>query len=70
MFSLRIVVRPVDHTALRVPNVLAIKAYNVAFLKSVHPRCNVDIVGNKHRLAGCEANDEPLMPTASKVIRQ
>lgn len=47
---LRVVVRPVDHTALFVPHVFAVEAYAVAFLQPGDPRCDVDVVRNKDRL--------------------
>ena len=67
---MRIVVRPVDHTSLFVPHVFAVEADAVARLQPVDPRSEVDVVHNKDRLTGCEADDESLMPAASEVVRQ
>lgn len=66
----RIVVRPVDLTSLFVPDVLAVEAYAIARLQPVDPRCDVDVVQNKDRLTRCQADDESLMPAATKVVRQ
>ena len=51
MSSLRIVVRLVDLTALRTPNVLSIETYAVACLQIIDARRDIDIVQDQDRLA-------------------
>ena len=66
--SLRIMVSPMNLTALRAPNVLAIKADTVAFLKVIDTRRKIDVVHNKHRQTCRQSNDEPLMSASVIVV--
>jgi hypothetical protein len=52
MTSVRIMVRPVHDTAFRIPLVLAVKFDPIADLQGTNSGRQVDVVGNKYRLAG------------------
>ena len=49
--ALRVMVRPMDDPAFRVPDILAVETNAVAYLKSVDSRGNVDVVCNKECLS-------------------
>src|ERR1041385_7412143 len=43
----RIVMRPMDHTAFRVPHILTVERYAVALSQTVNSWCQVDVVSNE-----------------------
>lgn len=61
---------PVHHTPPIIPLIDTGKLNTVAFIESIHSRCEIDIVRNQYGMAGIQANDEPLMSTAVKIIRK
>src|SRR5512139_9856 len=70
MVPLRIVVRPVDHAAFRVPFVLAIEGDRVACAQRFDALREIDVVGDQQRPPGIQPDDEALMPAAIGVVRQ
>jgi len=70
MPALRIVVRPMDDSTFRVPDVLAVKADTVANLESVDSRSDIDVVGDEHGLSRLKLNDESLMSRPIKIVWQ
>ena len=70
MPAVGIVVGPVNHPALFIPLVLAIKFDRIALGQGIDAGGQVDIVGHQHGLPGCEPDDEALMPPALVVVRQ
>src|ERR1041385_460242 len=70
MSALRIMMRPVDHTAFFIPDILAAKADAVAYLESVDPRGDVDVVCDQHCLSRCKLNDESLVPVTVHIVWQ
>ena len=50
VFSLRIVMRPVNRTAFFIPDVFTVEAHPIAFRKRVDARRDIDVVRNKHGL--------------------
>src|SRR6185437_4497823 len=70
MPAFRIVMGPVDDSTFFVPNILAVEAHRVAFLKSVDARGNVDVVSNQHCLSRRKLNKESLVSTTIHIVRQ
>ena len=62
--------RPVHHTALSVPRILAVETYVISYPYPVHSRSQVYVVGNQKCLLRWESNDESLVLRSVKVIRQ
>jgi hypothetical protein len=70
MPAFRVMVRPVDDAAFLVPDILALKADAIAFLKSVDSRGDVYVVCHKQGLSRCKTNDESLMSPPVQIVRQ
>ena len=70
MNALGVVVRPVDHTALGIPFVLAIELNCRALPKIRDTRCQIDIMSDQQGLSVSQSNDEPLMPIPIHIIGQ
>jgi hypothetical protein len=66
----RIAVSPVHHTALPVPLIFAGKLDGRAGPQSIDPWGKVEVICDQHRLPGWQANDEPLMPGALRIVSQ
>ena len=62
MPAIRVVVGPVNDTALRVPFVLAKKFYRVPCSQGIDSRSQVNVMTDQNCLAGVELQNEPLMP--------
>jgi len=67
---LRIMVRPVHHTAFRVPFKFAIKADRITRSQRIDARRQVDVVCDEQRLSGIQPNNEALMAAAIVVVGQ
>lgn len=65
-----VMVRPMNNSALLVPDILAIKADAVAFLESLDSRGDVNVVSHEHCLSRLKTNDESLMSPPVQIIRQ
>lgn len=61
---------PVHHTPSIIPLIDTGKLNTVAFIERIHSRRKIDIVSNQYGMAGIQANDEPLMSTAVKIIHK
>ena len=61
MTTLRVMVRPMDDPAFFVPDILAVEADAVAYLKSRDSRGNVDIVCDEQCLSRHKLNYESLV---------
>jgi hypothetical protein len=70
MPAVGVVVGPVDHAALFIPLVLAVKFYPVALGQIVDAGRQVDIVGHQQGLPRGEPDDEALVPPALVVVGQ
>jgi hypothetical protein len=68
-FALRVAMRPVDDAALLVVLVLSAHGDGIA-RGDRHARGEVDVVGDKHGVAGWEVEDEALVVRALAVVRQ
>jgi len=66
----RIVVRPMNRSALFVPDIFTVKANAVADRESADARGDVDVVCDKECLSGRELNDESLMSRTFLIVRQ
>ena len=66
----RIVVRPVQQTALRIPLIFAHQGQAVPRLQAGEARGQVDIVSHQQRGAAIGADDEALMPRSVTIIGQ
>lgn len=65
-----IMMRPVYETTSVIPLVFAKKRDRVAKSQKFNTWRQIDVVGDKQRLAGFKFKDESLMPAAVIVIRQ
>lgn len=70
MSSRRIVVRPVQHAALRIPLVFTSEFDAVAAAQTRQPWCQINIVRHQQGLAVRQAQDKALVSTALVVIAQ
>lgn len=70
MFSVGIVVSPVEYAAFFVPFVFAIKFDGVACFEGVDAGGKINIVGNEEGLTGTELEDKFLMSAAVVIIGQ
>ena len=70
MAPLRIVMRPVDHAALRIGGEFAVELDGVAFADPADARREVDIVRDEQSPAARDSQDETLVPAAVIVVRQ
>ena len=61
MTTLRVMVRPMDDPAFFVPDILAVEADAVAYLKSSDSRGDVNVVGDEQCLPRRKLNDESLV---------
>lgn len=61
MLAGRIVMRPMDQSALLIPNILARKTDHIANLQTVDAWSKIDVVLDQNRLSRSEADDEFLM---------
>src|SRR5882757_899712 len=68
--SSRIPVGPVHHATLRVPLVFTGKLDWRAGPQTFDPRRKVEVIRDEHRLPGWQADDEPLMPGALRIVFQ
>lgn len=68
MSSVRIMMGPVDHPTLSVPFVLARKGYLISHSQAIDPGRNVNIMGDKHRVARLQAHNKPLVSGTFIVI--
>ena len=51
MPAARVMMGPMDHAALCIPNILTIEAYAVSDLEAVDAWGEIDVVGNQERLS-------------------
>jgi hypothetical protein len=70
MPTLRVMVRPMDDSAFLVPDILAVKADAVAYLKSVDSRGDVDVVCYQQCLSRRKLNDESLVSRPVQIVWQ
>ena len=63
-------VRPMDDSALFVPDILAVKANAVAGLESIDARGDVEVVCNQQGLSRRKLNNESLVSPAVQIVRQ
>ncbi len=70
MPTLRVMVRPMDDPAFFVPDILAVKADAVAYLKSVDSRGDVDVVCHQQCLSRRKLNDESLVSRPVQIVWQ
>jgi len=70
MPTLRVMVCPVDDPSFFIPDILAVKADVVAYLKSVDSRGDVDVVCHQQGLSRRELNDESLVSLPAQIVRQ
>jgi len=70
MPTLRVMVRPMDDPAFFVPDILAVKAAAVAYLKSVDSRGDVDVVCHQQCLSRRKLNDESLVSRPVQIVWQ
>ncbi len=68
MPACRIVMCPVNESALIVPYVFTVKAYRVAFFQVGNARSEFDAVLDQHGMPGRDAKDESLMGRPDSVI--
>jgi len=61
MTTLRVMVRPMDDPAFFVPDILAVEADAVVYLKSSNSRSDVDIVCDEQCLSRRKLNHESLV---------
>lgn len=70
MPTLWVMVRPVDDAAFFIPDILAVKADAVAYVKSVDSRGDVDVVCHQQCLSRRELKDESLMSLSVQIVRE
>ena len=70
MPAVRIMMRPVNNTTLRVPFVLTEKFNPIAFSKGINTRSKINVVGDKNSLTRGQPKNEPLVSTSLQIIRQ
>ena len=70
MTTLRVMMRPMDDTALFVPDILTVEADTVAYLESVDSRGDVDVMRDQQRLSRRKLNDESLASRTVQIVGQ
>ena len=70
MLAIRVVMRPVNHTALGIPFVLAKKLDDVTYLDRSDSWRQVYVVCNQDGLLLVDLEDEALMAAAFLIVRQ
>lgn len=68
MLAARIVMRPVNESALFVPFVFSVERDGIASTEGGDSRGEVNVVGNQQRLSGFKTQDEALVAAAVIVI--
>jgi hypothetical protein len=62
MLAVRVVVRPVYDTSVRIPLILPSELYEVAFLQTSYARRDIEVVCDEQSLARARYQDETLVP--------
>ncbi len=61
---------PMNHAAPVIPFILAGKGDCIACMEGAYSGCEVNIMGDKYRVAGLQGHNEPLVPGICVVIRK
>jgi len=70
MVAVRVVMSPMDDSALGIPLVLAAEGDSVSHTKGANPWRDVDVVRNQQSLPGSQFDNKPLMPASHIIVRQ
>jgi hypothetical protein len=70
MQSTRVLVRPVNDAALIIPCVFTGEFNRIAHFQPGQAWRQVNVVGNEERLSRIQAQDEPLMSVAVRIVRE
>ena len=68
--AIRVMVCPVDDTALCIPFILTIERHSIATLQCFDTGSEVNVMGDKQGLTRCKSEDKALMAASVIVVRQ